>query len=148
MKNFVLPLNRTAIMDLIPHRDPFLLIDEVIEVDPGVSAVAKKHLFTSDWYFKGHFPSYPVMPGVLIMESLAQTAAVCAVLSSTDEFRNRPVYFVAIDEAKFRKPVLPESTFFTHVEVQKVVRGVWFFLCDAKVDGATVADGVIRATIS
>ncbi|MEG0692137.1 MAG: 3-hydroxyacyl-ACP dehydratase FabZ, partial [Oscillospiraceae bacterium] len=98
-------LNQEQIKEIIPHRDPFLLIDEVLELEPGVRVVANKHLKLDEFWFKGHFPQEPVQPGVLSIEMLAQAGAVCIL--SLPENKGKIAYFAGIDKAKFRAKVLP-----------------------------------------
>ena len=100
-----LPLGRAEIAEILPHREPFLLIDEVLELTPGVGAVARKHVRDDEWYLAGHFPGRPVMPGVLIVEALAQTGAV-AVLSE-EANRGRIALFAGIDDCRFKRVVEP-----------------------------------------
>lgn len=111
-------LTKEQIKKIIPHRDPFLLIDEVIELEPGVRAVAKKHLHNDEEWFKGHFPSYPVQPGVLMIEMIAQAGAV-AVLS-LPENKGKIAFFSGIDKAKFRKKVLPGDTLTIQIDFIKL----------------------------
>src|SRR6184192_1311456 len=99
------PFGREAIEEILPHREPFLLIDEVLELTPGVGAVARKHVREDEWYLAGHFPGRPVMPGVLIVEAMAQTGAV-AVLSE-EENRGRLALFAGIDDTRFKRMVEP-----------------------------------------
>jgi 3-hydroxyacyl-[acyl-carrier-protein] dehydratase len=113
-----LPLSREAIERIIPHRAPFLLIDEVLELTPGAAARARKHVRSDEWYLAGHFPGRPVMPGVLIVEALAQTGAV-AVLAE-DENRGRLALFAGIDGCRFKRIVEPGDTLELHVELEKV----------------------------
>ncbi len=108
-------LNLEQIKEIIPHRDPFLLIDKVIELEPGVRAVAEKHLTGEEYWFKGHFPQEPVQPGVLMIEMLAQTGAVCAL--SLPENKGKIAYFGGIDKAKFRSKVVPGDTLRLEVEI-------------------------------
>lgn len=108
-------LNLEQIKEIIPHRDPFLLIDEVTELEPGVKATALKHLTGEEYWFKGHFPQKPVQPGVLMLEMLAQTGAVCAL--SLPENRGRIAYFGGLDKVKFRNMVFPGDTLKLEVEI-------------------------------
>ncbi|MEG2596996.1 MAG: 3-hydroxyacyl-ACP dehydratase FabZ [Oscillospiraceae bacterium] len=110
-------LNLEQIQEIIPHRDPFLLIDEVVELEPGVRAVAKKYLKPDEPWFKGHFPQEPVQPGVLMIEMLAQTGAVCAL--SLPENKGKIAYFAGIDKARFRNKVLPGDTLVLTIEIIK-----------------------------
>lgn len=135
------------ILDLIPHRYPMLLIDRVEELVPGERAVGIKNVTINEPFFQGHFPSHPVMPGVLIVEALAQTAAVIAMTSMPPDMRGKPVYFMSIQEARFRRPVEPSDTLRLEVEKDKVRRGVWRFNSLARVRGKTVAEAKFSAMI-
>jgi len=104
-----LPLDRAAIEAILPHREPFLLIDEVLELEPGERVVALKRVRGDEWFFRGHFPGRPVMPGVLIVEAMAQTGAV-AVLSE-EENRGRIALFAGIDDTRFKRIVEPATSF-------------------------------------
>ena len=108
-------LNLEQIKEIIPHRDPFLLIDEVTELEPGVSVTAKKYLKPDEYWFKGHFPGYPVTPGVLMIEMLAQAGAVCML--SKPEFKGKIGLFGGIDKAKFRRQVMPGDVLDLEVEM-------------------------------
>ena len=108
-------LNIEQIKEIIPHRDPFLLIDEIVELEPGVRAVATKHLTGEEYWFKGHFPQEPVQPGVLMVEMLAQTGAVCALC--LPENKGRIAYFAGLDKVKFRNKVVPGNTLRLEVEI-------------------------------
>ncbi len=135
------------VMEMIPHRYPMLLIDKVINVVADQSAVGVKNVTINEGFFQGHFPSKPVMPGVLIIESMAQTAAVLVVHTLGADAEGKLVYFMSVDGAKFRKPVGPGDTI--HVEVVKDRRrgSVWRFRGQAKVDGVLVAEATIAAMI-
>ena len=111
-------LNREQIMEIIPHRDPFLLIDEVIEMEKGKRIVALKHIKKDEYWFKGHFPEYPVTPGVLIIEMLAQAGAVCML--SMDEHKGKIGFLGGVNNAKFRRQVLPGETLRLEVEMVKI----------------------------
>lgn len=115
-------LNKEQIKEVIPHRDPFLLIDEVIALDPGVKCVARKVITPDEFWFQGHFPGYPVTPGVLILEMLAQTGAVCAL--SREEYRGRIALFGGANKVKFREQVPPGSVLRLEVEVAKMKSNV------------------------
>jgi 3-hydroxyacyl-[acyl-carrier-protein] dehydratase len=140
-------LDIKGILRAIPHRYPFLLIDRVVDIVPGESATGIKNVSVNEPFFAGHFPSHPVMPGVLIIESMAQTAAVLVVTTLGEEAAGKIVYFMSIDGAKFRRPVMPGDQM--RVEVaRKQRRGpVWKFEGVAKVDDTVVAEAVYSAMI-
>ena len=121
------------IMEILPHRHPFLLIDTVEEMEPGVRVVAKINVTFDEPYFAGHFPGNPVMPGVLIIEALAQTGAV-AILSQP-EWKGKTAYFAGIDKAKFKKKVLPGDTLILETEIIKVKGPIGIGKAVARVDG-------------
>ena len=121
------------IMDIIPHRQPFLLIDTIEELEPGVRAVAKKCVSDNEPYFAGHFPGEPVMPGVLIVEALAQAGAVA--LLSQPEFKGKTAYFGAIQSAKFKKKVVPGDVLILETEIVKRKGPVGVGSAKAYVDG-------------
>lgn len=135
------------IMDRIPHRYPFLLVDKIVEIVPFESAIGVKCVTASEPHFQGHFPQRPIMPGVLIVESMAQTAGVMVVSSLGPEAEGKLVYFMSIDDCKFRKPVVPGDQMFIEI-VKRQQRGpVWKFRGVAKVDGHVVAEANIAAMI-
>ncbi len=135
------------IMQMIPHRYPFLLIDKVENLLEGESAVGIKAVTVNEPFFPGHFPGHPVMPGVLIIEAMAQTAAIVVVDSLGEETEGKLVYFMSVDKARFRKPVLPGDTL--KIEVQKIQsRGkIWKFQGKAMVDGSVAAEADFMAMI-
>jgi 3-hydroxyacyl-[acyl-carrier-protein] dehydratase len=140
-------LDIKGIMHAIPHRYPFLLIDRVVDMIPGESATGIKNVSVNEPFFAGHFPNHPVMPGVMIIESMAQTSAVLVVTTLGPEAAGKVVYFMSIDGAKFRRPVLPGDQMRVQV-TRKQRRGpVWKFEGIAKVDGAIVAEAVYSAMI-
>jgi 3-hydroxyacyl-[acyl-carrier-protein] dehydratase len=141
-------INLDQITRLLPHRAPMLMIERLINVIPGKSAVGIKTISQNEWYFQGHFPQKPVMPGVMIIEALAQTAATLAMHSLDLYDKEKLVYFLGIDEARFRKMVFPEDVL--HLEVEKTHRRgpVWRFKGLAKVKGEIVAEAVKTAMIS
>ena len=135
------------IMKLLPHRYPFLLIDRIIDMDRDESAVGIKNVTINEPFFQGHFPSYPVMPGVLIIEALAQTAGALCVHNSGNINIPQIVYFMGIDNAKFRKPVVPGDQLHLHVKKIRSRGPVWRFSGRAKVNGQTAAEAEISAMI-
>jgi 3-hydroxyacyl-[acyl-carrier-protein] dehydratase len=135
------------IMEMIPHRYPFLMIDRVIDVVRDASAVGIKNVTVNEPHFQGHFPSRPIMPGVLIVESMAQTAGVLVVHTLGPESEGKLVYFMTIDDARFRKPVTPGDTLHIHVVKQRSRGNVWKFKGEARVEGALVAEATFSAMI-
>jgi 3-hydroxyacyl-[acyl-carrier-protein] dehydratase len=135
------------IMRAIPHRFPFLLVDRIVEVEKNVSAVGIKNVSINENFFQGHFPEHPVMPGVLIIESMAQTAAVLVVETLGPEARGKLVYFMTVENAKFRKPVVPGDQMRVHVVKEKQRGNIWKFHAEAKVDGKIVAEARYAAMI-
>ena len=140
-------INIERIMELIPHRYPFLLIDKVIDVEEGVRAIGIKNVTMNDNFFQGHFPAKPVMPGVLIVEAMAQTAGCIVVDSMGKEGEGKLVYFMSIESAKFRKPVGPGDVLQLRCEAIASRKNVWKFACVAYVDDAKVAEATISAMI-
>lgn len=138
-----------GIQKMIPHRYPFLLIDRVVNINngEGIAGVGVKNVTVNEPFFPGHFPSHPVMPGVLIIEAMAQTAAVLVMHTLGDTSHGKVVYFMSIDEAKFRKPVTPGDQLMIHCTSQKSRGNVWRFAGEAKVDGVKVAEATITAMI-
>lgn len=128
-------LSVAQIMELLPQRYPFLLIDKVIDCVPGKSVTAIKNVSINEPYFQGHFPGNPVMPGVLIIESMVQAGGVLSHVSNPD-LEPRPLYYlVGVDGARFRHPVAPGDQLRVHVEIDKVRRGMWWYRCEASVEG-------------
>ncbi len=128
------------VMEMIPHRYPFLLIDRVLDVVADQSAVGVKCVSSNDPWFAGHFPEQPVMPGVLMIESMAQTAAVLVVETLGKDAAGKLVYFMSVDGARFRKPVVPGDTLHVHVRKLRSRGNVWKFSGEARVDGTLVAE--------
>jgi len=135
------------IMQAIPHRYPFLLIDRVVEVKRMVSAIGIKNVSVNESFFAGHFPNHPVMPGVLIIESMAQTAAVLVVETLGPASAGKVVYFMSIDGAKFRRPVVPGDQMRVHVTRERSRNNVWKVSAVARVDGVAVAEATFTAMI-
>ena len=135
------------IMEMIPHRYPFLLIDKVADLYEGESAVGIKNVTINEPFFQGHFPGHPVMPGVLIVEAMAQTAAVVVVDALGNDCIGKLVYFMSVDNAKFRKPVVPGDQLNIHVEKIQSRGKIWKFKGQAKVNGAVSAEAEFMAMI-
>ncbi|MFL5256981.1 MAG: 3-hydroxyacyl-ACP dehydratase FabZ [Rhodopila sp.] len=135
------------IMRDIPHRYPFLMLDRVVDLVPNQSAIGIKNVSVTEPFFAGHFPNHPVMPGVLIIESMAQTAAVLVVETLGPESAGKVVYFMSIEGAKFRRPVMPGDQLRIHVTKDRNRGNVWKFNAVARVDGASVAEATYAAMI-
>jgi 3-hydroxyacyl-[acyl-carrier-protein] dehydratase len=132
------------ILELLPHRYPFLMVDRIVDIDGDNAAVGIKNVTFNEPHFTGHFPGRPVMPGVLIIEGIAQTAgAICmaSMKAATPQF----VYFMTIDECKFRKPVVPGDVLEYHVKKLKHRRNIWRFAGEAKVGDVLVAEAIVSA---
>lgn len=140
-------LDIAAIMRAIPHRYPFLLLDRVVDLVRNKSATGVKNVTVNENFFQGHFPGHPVMPGVLIIESMAQTAAVLVVETLGPDAQGKLVYFMSIEGAKFRRPVVPGDQLRIHIVKQRNRGNVWKFHAVAKVDGVTVAEATYAAMI-
>jgi len=135
------------IMHAIPHRYPFLLIDRVVDVVHNRSAIGIKNVSVNESFFAGHFPDHPVMPGVLIIESMAQTAAVLVVETLGPNAAGKLVYFMSIEGAKFRRPVVPGDQLRVYVTEERNRGNVWKFNAIARVDGVSVAEATYAAMI-
>jgi 3-hydroxyacyl-[acyl-carrier-protein] dehydratase len=132
---------------MIPHRYPFLLIDRVVNVRPGAGAVGLKNVTVNEPFFEGHFPARPVMPGVLIIEAMAQTSAVLVVRTMGLVDHDLLVYFMSVDRARFRRIVTPGDQLELHVTVQRGRGKIWRFVAEAKVAGALCAEAEYMAMI-
>jgi 3-hydroxyacyl-[acyl-carrier-protein] dehydratase len=140
-------LNCLDIMKLLPHRYPFLLVDRVVEFEAGKRIVGIKNVTINEPFFQGHFPEHPIMPGVLILEAMAQVGGVYAILGN-EVGENQVPYFVGIDNAKFRKPVLPGDVLRLELELITKRRGIYTFNGKATVDGKLVAQAELKATFA
>ena len=135
------------ILDHLPHRYPFLLIDRVLSCEPGKRVVAVKNVTINEPFFQGHFPHHPVMPGVLIIEAMAQAAAILIVHTEQAKADDRSVfYFVGIDNARFKKPVVPGDVLRLEVALERQLRGIWKFTAQALVAEAVVAEASLMCT--
>ena len=142
-------LDVNRIKELLPHRYPFLLLDKVVDCEAGVSLRAVKNVTVNEPFFQGHFPIQPIMPGVLIVESMAQASAVLGLLSEDEARRQHKLYYlVGVDKARFRKTVRPGDQLLIEVKLAGVRRNIWRFSCSAAVDGAPVADAELLTTIA
>ncbi len=137
----------TEIRKLLPHRYPFLLVDRVVEIEPEKKLVGFKNVTANEEFFNGHFPGHPVMPGVLILEALAQACALLAYKSAAMDPKDYVVYLMAIDGAKFRKPVVPGDRLTLTAEVIRHKASVWKQRGVATVDGQVVAEAEFLATV-
>ena len=135
------------VMEMIPHRFPMLMVDKVIDMVPDQSAIGIKNITINEPHFQGHFPQRPVMPGVMIVEAMAQTAAVLVVHTLRGGAEGKLVYFMAIENARFRKPVGPGDTMRIHVTKRQSRGNVWKFSAEARVDDAIVAEATYTAMI-
>jgi 3-hydroxyacyl-[acyl-carrier-protein] dehydratase len=138
-------LDAQQIQEIIPHRFPFLLVDRIIEVEWGKRAVGLKNVSMGEPFFQGHFPNYPVMPGVLIIEALAQVGAVA--LLGSDEFRGKMAFFAGIDGVRFKRQVKPGDVLRLEVELGKMRRGVGMGTATATVDGELAARGELMFAV-
>lgn len=135
------------IMEMLPHRYPMLMVDRIIDFVPGESAVGLKNITFNEPQFQGHFPTIPVMPGVLIIEAMAQTAAIVVVESLESKTAGNLVYFMTIDEARFRKPVVPGDSMHIHVSKIHSRKTVWKFKGEARVGDNLCAEATFSAMI-
>jgi 3-hydroxyacyl-[acyl-carrier-protein] dehydratase len=137
-------LDIQGILERLPHRYPFLLVDRVLECHPGERIRALKNVTVNEPFFPGHFPRHPVMPGVLIIEALAQAAGIlCFVTANVKPGEDMRLYFVGIDKARFRKPVVPGDQLTLTAQVERSLRGIWRFSGAALVEGQEVAHAEI-----
>jgi 3-hydroxyacyl-[acyl-carrier-protein] dehydratase len=136
------------ILQNLPHRYPMLLVDRVLECEPGKRILAIKNVSINEPFFAGHFPHHPVMPGVLIIEALAQAAAILSFQTLGNKPDDKSVYyFVGIDEARFKKPVGPGDQLVLDVRLERLLRGLWRFAAQARVGEALVAEARLMCTV-
>jgi len=140
------PIDIEEIMRLLPHRFPFLLVDRVVSYEPNKTISAYKNVTYNEPYFQGHFPSRPVMPGVLILEAIAQTGGLLYMLSREESIEGQLFYFISADKVKFRKPVVPGDRLDFETSVLRIASQTWKFKGVAFVDGTKVAEAVILAS--
>jgi len=135
------------IMEILPHSYPFLLVDRIIEMEPGKRIVGIKNVTYNEPFLTGHFPDHPIMPGVLIVEAMAQTAGVLAFKSVPGQEQKKRVYFLGIDNVRFRKPVIPGDQLRLELEITKHRQSIWGFKGKALVDGKLVAEAELLAML-
>ncbi len=138
-------MNIREIQDILPHRYPFLLVDRITELEPKVKAIGLKNVTANEHFFQGHFPNYPIMPGVLIVEAMAQVSGILAFHSGAE---GKSVYFMSIEKAKFRKPVVPGDQLRFEVGVLKHRNNVWRFSGQAFVEDNVVAEAEFTAMVT
>jgi 3-hydroxyacyl-[acyl-carrier-protein] dehydratase len=135
------------LLTLLPHRYPFLMIDRIVDIRGDDYAVGIKNVTFNEPQFMGHFPNHPVMPGVLLVEAMAQTAGAICVLNAKTPVKPRIVYFMTIDECKFRRPVMPGDQVRFKMTKLKNRRNMWWYKGEATVDGALAAEAVVSAML-
>jgi len=136
------------ILENLPHRYPFVLVDRVLEMEPGKKIKAVKNVSINEPFFPGHFPHHPVMPGVLIVEALAQAAAILSFKTGNFMPSDDSVYYFAgIDKARFKKPVSPGDQLILEVSIDRILKGIWKYNCSASVDGKLVAEADIMCIL-
>ncbi len=140
-------LDINQIMKILPHRYPFLMVDRIVELEVGKRIVGYKNVTVNEPFFPGHFPGHPVMPGVLIVEAMAQVAGILAY-QSDESVREKVTYFAGIDNAKFRKPVMPGDQLRLEVEATGCKRGIWIFSAKAFVGDKLVTEADLKATFA
>ncbi len=139
--------NINDILKILPHRYPFLLVDKILEITLNQSIKALKNVTYNEEFFQGHFPHIPVMPGVLIVEAMAQTAGILAIKSDNISIANKLVYFTGIDNCKFRKPVVPGDTLILEANLYKKKGPIWKMECRGTVEEKLIAEALLTATI-
>ncbi|MDD5285576.1 MAG: 3-hydroxyacyl-ACP dehydratase FabZ [Desulfuromonadaceae bacterium] len=141
-------LDVNDIMKILPHRYPFLMVDRIVELEHGKRCVGIKNVTINEPFFQGHFPGHPVMPGVLIVEAMAQVAGIMASLASDESTRKKVTYFISIDSARFRKPVLPGDQLRIEIETTLNRRGIWGVDGKVYVGDTLVTDAALKATFA
>lgn len=141
-------MNIQQILELLPHRYPFLLVDRVISLTPGEKIHAQKNVSMNEEFFNGHFPHFPVMPGVLIIEALAQAAGILSFKTMEMKPDDKSViFFVGIDNARFKRPVVPGDVLSLHVSIERNIRGIWKYKAQAMVDDALAAEADLMCAL-
>jgi len=143
-----MPMDINQIMQILPHRTPFLMVDRILELESGTRCVGIKNVSIDEPFFQGHFPGHPVMPGVLIVEAMAQVACLLAYKSEEDNALNKICYFMSIENAKFRKPVLPGDQMRLEIVTKIHRRGIWGFQGKTFVNENLVCEAVFKATLA
>ena len=141
-------LDVNDIMKILPHRYPFLMVDRIIELEHGKRCVGIKNISINEPFFQGHFPGHPVMPGVLIIEAMAQVAAIMGYMASDDATKKKVSYFISIDNARFRKPVFPGDQLRIVIETTLNRRGIWGVDGKAYVGDTLVTEAALKATFA
>ena len=136
------------IMKILPHRYPFLMVDRIVELEPGKRCIGIKNVTINEPFFQGHFPGHPVMPGVLIIEAMAQVAGIMAYAGSDEATKKKVTYFMSIDNAKFRKPVFPGDQLRIEIETTFNRRGIWGVNGKAYVGETLVTEAALKATFA
>ena len=136
------------LMELLPHRYPFLMVDRIVEIDGSNSAIGIKNVTYNEPQFTGHFPGQPIMPGVLIIEGMAQTAGAISIREMQVQGKGSLVYLMSLDEVKFRKPVVPGDVLEYHIRKLRSRGLVYKFGCEAKVSGTVVAEAIVTAMMA
>ena len=140
-------LDINMIKKILPHRYPFLLVDRILEIDPGKRIVGLKNVTMNEPYFQGHFPDFPILPGVIIIEAMAQTGGLFVFAQNPEEAVNKNLFFSGIDKARFRKPVIPGDQMIIELEMLKHRGQLWKFRGKATVNGELVAEAELLASI-
>ena len=136
-----------SILKFLPHRYPFILVDRILDLVPGETITALKNVTINEPFFQGHFPTFPIMPGVLIVEAMAQAAGVLAIESMPAEEQGKPVFFMGLDKVKFRKPVVPGDQLLLKIQILKFRRNIVKAAAKACVEDQVVAEAEIMATL-